>query len=138
MEDTQQMPQPQSQPQSQQYFAMTLNQVISKMASDMNFLGIVIIIMGAINCLTIIAAPIGVPIIFAGIRLRESCEFFRNYMMNNDQLTLQQALEKLSRFFFIYKVLTIIYLAFMALYIVVILIIILVGGFSFLNSANFN
>lgn len=136
--EEQQIPQPPQQPQQQfqgqQYFVMTLNQVVTKLTSDMNFIGIVTIIMGIINCLTIIGAPIGIPIIFAGLRLRESCEFFRSYLLNNDQLTLQQALEKLGRFFFIYKVLTIIYLVIMGLYILAILVLLFVGGLSFLSS----
>jgi len=108
--------------------------IIVKMSKDMSFLGIISIIGGAIACLSIVGAAIGIPVIFAGIRLRESADAFKNYSYNNDIMFLHQAIEKQSRYFFIYKVLTIIYLVLLGLYILVILLILIFVGSSFLRS----
>lgn len=108
--------------------------LIVKMSKDMNFLGIMAIIGGAISCITIVGAALGIPVIFAGMRLRESSDAFKNYSYNNDPVFLHQAIEKQSRFFFIYKVLILIYLAIIALYILVIIIVFLVAGTAFVSS----
>ncbi|TAL66869.1 MAG: hypothetical protein EPN82_16560 [Bacteroidetes bacterium] len=108
--------------------------LIVKMSRDMNFLGIIAIIGGAISCITIIGAAIGIPVIFAGMRLRESSDAFKSYSYNNDPMFLHQAIEKQSRFFFIYKVLILIYLVLIGLYILIIIIVFLVAGTAFLRS----
>ncbi len=85
-------------------------QIITQMIKNMKFVGIWNIIIGVINCLTCIGAIVGVPIIFAGIRLRQSADSFITFAQSGmqDQNSLQTALEKQSRFFFIFKVLIII------------------------------
>jgi hypothetical protein len=84
--------------------------VISLMVKNMKFVGIWNIIIGVINCLTCIGAIVGVPIIIAGLRLRQSAESFTAFSQSGmtDQNSLLTALEKQSRFFGIYKVLIII------------------------------
>ena len=42
-----------------------------KMTNDMRFVGMFAIIYGALTCLSIIGALIGVPIIFVGLRMRK-------------------------------------------------------------------
>ena len=96
----------------------SLHMVISKMSGDMNFVGIFYIIMGAIECLTIIGAIVGIPIIICGLRLRESADSFTAYLTSGDAFMIERALERESRFFFIQKVLMIIGLVFFVLYIV--------------------
>jgi hypothetical protein len=83
---------------------------IDEMASNMNFMGILTIILGAISCIGILSAAYGIPLIFAGIRLRESAEAFRAYIHTSDKNALYAAFSKQNRFFFILKVLAIIYL----------------------------
>jgi hypothetical protein len=95
---------------------------VSKMAGDMNFVGIFYIIIGAIECLTIIGAVIGIPLIICGLRLRESSDSFKGYLASGDSFMLERALERESRFFFIQKVLMIIAIVFLVLYIVGIII----------------
>jgi len=104
--------------------------MVYTMSRDMKFLGIMSIIYGIINCLTILGAVIGVPYIFAGIRLKESGESFGFYSKNYDEIALQQAIERQKRFFFIMKVLVIIGIVLFAL---VVLFYILMIAFFFAN-----
>jgi hypothetical protein len=99
-------------------FQITLN----KMTRDMNFLGMFIIIIGALYSLTIIGALIGIPLIISGLRLRESANSFSSYGATSDAFALEQALEKQGRFFFIQKVLAIVGIVLMILYIICIII----------------
>jgi hypothetical protein len=91
---------------------------ISKMVGDMNFVGIFYIITGALYCLTIIGAVVGIPIIISGLRVRESANQFQAYLTTNEEFALEQAIERQSKFFFIQKVLMIITIALFVLYII--------------------
>ena len=82
--------------------------LVQKMVSQMRFVGMFSIVVGALNCLTIFGCVIGIPIIMAGSRLRESADYFLHYLSTNDNYILQKAFEKLERYFFIMKVLIII------------------------------
>jgi len=103
---------------------------VNKMAGDMSFVGIFYIIIGAIECLTIIGAVIGIPLIISGLRLRESSDSFKMYLNSGDSMMLERALERESRFFFIQKVFLIISIALFVLYIVFFI----VFGLTMLNS----
>jgi hypothetical protein len=107
--------------------------MVYTMSRDMKFLGIMSIIYGIINCLTILGAVIGVPYIFAGIRLKESGESFGFYSKNYDEMALQQAIERQKRFFFIMKVLVIIGIVVFAL---IVLFYILMFAFFFSNMGG--
>lgn len=96
----------------------SLQMILIKMTGDMKFIGLVEIIFGAIYCLSIIGALIGVPSIIAGIRLRDSADGFRAYMNSHNAYLLEGALEHQSRFFFIHKVLAIILVVMMVLFII--------------------
>lgn len=100
----------------------TLQITVNKMTGDMQFVGIFYIIIGALQCLSIIGAVIGIPLIICGLRLRESADSFRGYLTTNDTGMLENALERQSRFFFIQKVLLIISIVLFVLYIVIIII----------------
>ena len=95
-----------------------LHFTVNKMAGDMNFVGIFYIIIGAIECLTIIGAVVGIPLIISGLRLRESSDSFRMYLNAGDSGMLERALERESRFFYIQKIFIIISIALFVLYIV--------------------
>ena len=107
--------------------------MMSKMVKDMNFVGIFTIIAGVLYCLTIFGAVVGVPIIFAGIRLRNASMEFERYLMTNDLSAIFSGFEKQKRYFFIYKVLIIVGIIFFILYIVFIALMIGSGMFSDLN-----
>jgi hypothetical protein len=95
-----------------------LQMQLRSMSSDMTFLGIVEIIIGALYCLTIIGAAIGVPMIFAGLRLKESADAFTSYTTATDSGMLRGALEKLGRHFRIHKILVIVSIVLTILYII--------------------
>lgn len=95
-------------------FQITLN----KMTRDMNFVGMFFIIIGALYSLTIFGALLGIPLIISGLRLRESANSFTSYAASNDVFTLEQAIERQGKFFFIQKVLAVIALVFFVLSIV--------------------
>ncbi len=103
---------------------------VNRMAGDMLFVGIFYIIIGAIECITIIGAIVGIPIIICGLRLRESADSFRGYLTTGDSFMLERALERESRFFFIQKVFLIISLVLFVLYIIFFI----VFGLSILHS----
>ena len=85
-----------------------MQMTVSKMSGDMRFVGIFYIIMGALNCLSIIGAIIGVPYIICGLRLRESADAYNSFLGTNDSNLLERAFERQGSFFFIQKVLMII------------------------------
>lgn len=87
---------------------LDFNSILTRMSKDMTFLSIFLIIYGALSCLTIIGAAFGVPYIFAGLRMKEAAEYFRNFAFSNNVSDLHYAIERQQRMFFIFKVLTII------------------------------
>ena len=100
----------------------TLQMTVNKMTGDMQFVGIFYIIIGALQCLSIFGAIIGIPVIICGLRLRESADSFKGYLATGDSLMLENAMERQGKFFFIQKVLIIIYLIIFALTIIALII----------------
>ena len=98
-----------------------MQMTVSKMSGDMRFVGIFYIIMGALNCLSIVGAIIGVPYIICGLRLRESADAYSSFLGSNDSNLLERAFERQGSFFFIQKVLMIIGLIFAALGIILLI-----------------
>lgn len=103
--------------------------MVDKMRNDMSFVGLFTIIFGALYCLSIVGALIGVPLIIAGLRIRESAESFEDFN-NGDRSALTRALEKQRSYFFIQKILIIVGLVFLVLYIIAIFSFIGFGLFS--------
>lgn len=95
-----------------------MQQMIIKMCGDMKFMGIFTIIVGAINSLSLIGAIIGIPLIFAGMRLNEASENFKSYAFSQDENILSQGFEKLGKYFYIYKIITIVGIILALLYII--------------------
>jgi hypothetical protein len=96
------------------YFQMTFSQMIK----DMKFVGIFVIIIGALNCLSIIGAIVGIPYIFIGMRIREAADQFEIFKMTNDARAMRAGFELQARYFKIVKILIIIGLILMVLGIV--------------------
>lgn len=82
--------------------------MFSKMTADMRFVGLFTIIYGALNCLSIIGAIIGIPLIFIGIRMREAAEHFDVFRDSNDAKALRRGFESQSKFLNIQKILIIV------------------------------
>ena len=93
-----------------------------KMARDMRFVGLFTIIYGVICCLTIIGALVGVPFIFAGLRLREAADQFSFFKMTNNPASMRAGFELQGRYFHICKILIIVGLVVLGIYIVFIII----------------
>lgn len=102
-----------------------LQATISKLSSDMRFVGIFFIIAGVLYSITIVGAVLGIPLIISGLRLRESSDSFSSYLLSGDNNMLERALERQSRFFFIQKIFIIITLVLMVLYIIAIIVLII-------------
>lgn len=102
-----------------------LRMTITKLSTDMNFVGLFFIIVGVLYSLTIIGAILGIPLIISGLRLRESSASFTSYLLSSDNNMLERALERQSRFFFIQKIFIIITLVLVVLYIIVIIVLVI-------------
>jgi hypothetical protein len=82
--------------------------IFERMTNDMRFVGMFAIIYGALTCLSIIGAVIGVPIIFIGLRIREAADQFSNFRITNSAASMRAGFELQGRFFRIIKILVII------------------------------
>lgn len=82
--------------------------LFDKMTSDMKFVGIFTIIYGAISCLSIIGALFGIPVIIAGLRLREAADEYELFKNTSDNHALRRAFEKQQKYFGLLKILIII------------------------------
>ena len=110
------------------YKPPTLFQLIfDKMVSDMRFVGTFTIIYGAITCITIIGALLGVPIIIVGMRMREAANQFAIFKSTNDASAMRAGFELQGKFFRIIKILIIISLVLTIIYIILVIIIITSG-----------
>ncbi|MEW6507792.1 MAG: DUF5362 domain-containing protein [Bacteroidota bacterium] len=96
------------------YFQITFSQMIK----DMKFVGIFVIIIGALNCLSIIGAIVGIPYIFIGMKIREAADQFEIFKMTNDARAMRAGFELQAKYFKIVKILIIIGLVLMVLGIV--------------------
>lgn len=79
-----------------------------KMTNDMRFVGMFAIIYGALTCLSIIGALIGIPIIFIGLRMREAADQFSAFRITNNAASMRAGFELQGKFFHILKILIII------------------------------
>ncbi|MCX6175271.1 MAG: DUF5362 domain-containing protein [Ignavibacteriales bacterium] len=91
------------------------------MTKDMRFVGMFTIIYGTINCLTIIGAIIGVPMIFIGIRIREAADQFLIFKTTNNAAALRLGFESQGKYFRIVKILIIIQLVLIVLSIIAVI-----------------
>ena len=89
-----------------------------KMTNDMRFVGMFAIIYGALTCLSIIGALIGVPIIFVGLRMREAADQFSTFRITNNAASMRAGFELQGRFFHILKILIIVQIVLIVLMII--------------------
>ncbi len=92
------------------------------LAKNMKFVSLFIIIYGAISTLSIVGALVGVPIIFAGLKLRDASIAIYNYLQTNQQYDLDNAVEKQARAFWILKILILISIFFYIFFILILFI----------------
>lgn len=91
-----------------------------KMTNDMRFVGMFSIIYGALTCLSIIGALIGVPIIFVGLRMREAAEQFSNFRLTNNASAMRTGFELQGKFFHLLKILIIVQIVMIVLSIILV------------------
>ncbi|NNE35957.1 MAG: DUF5362 domain-containing protein [Rhodothermales bacterium] len=84
-----------------------MHAVITRMSKNMRFLGMSYVIIGGLNCLSIIGALIGIPMLISGLRLRESADSFGDWL-DNEEGALLRALERQGRFFSIQAIILIV------------------------------
>ncbi len=108
--------------------------IIGKTSNDMKFVGLFHIIYGALCCLTIIGALIGIPLIIAGLKLREAGDSFLYFRDSNDASLLERGFEQQGKFFSIQKILIIVGLIFMVIYFIFIFMLIGSGIFDAISN----
>ena len=106
--------------------------LFTKMTSDMKFVGMFTIVYGVLTSLSIIGAVIGVPLIFAGMRIREAADEFNAFRLTNDSDALRRGFELQGKYFNIQKIIIIVGLILTALYIIGIFIF----GIAMYSSVN--
>jgi len=82
--------------------------MFDKMTKDIHFVGTFTIIYGIITCLSIIGALLGVPLILAGLRMRESADHFSFFKMTNNPASMKTGFEFQGKYFNIFKILIIV------------------------------
>lgn len=97
-----------------------MNEVARSIATDAQWTAWYTIISGGIACLTIIGAIIGVPLVIAGLRLKESNEAMLSFAGSSSPAALLEAMQKQKSYWNIQKIFIIIALVFVVLYFVVV------------------
>lgn len=108
-----------------------MNSMIDSLSGWMKFIGIYTIIIGAISCLGIITAAIGVPLIFAGIALNKGSDNIKNYKQCNNPYVLNEVFTSLNKYFKIQGILTIVGIVLTVVYIVFIILMLVFAANSF-------
>ncbi len=101
--------------------AYLLNSIIDSLSGWMKFIGIYTIISGALTCLGIITAAIGVPLILAGIALTKGSKSIKNYKQYNSPYILNEVFSSMNKYFKIQGILTIISIVILVIYFVILL-----------------
>ena len=91
------------------------------MNGDMKFVGMFTIIYGGLICLSIIGALIGIPLIIAGMRIREAADQFSIFKTTNNTGAMRSGFELQGKYFHILKVLIIVGIVITAIYIIFII-----------------
>ncbi len=107
--------------------------IIDSLSGWMKFIGIYTIVVGAISCIGIITAAFGIPMIFSGIGLTNASKSLKSYNDYNNQFTLNEFFTYLNKYFKIQGIFVIIGIALSVIYIAFLLIVIIVGLYS-INS----
>lgn len=108
--------------------------VINSLSGWMKFLGIYTIVIGAITCIGIISAAIGIPLIFAGISLTNASKAIKEYADFNNPNILYNLFLFLKKYFKIQGIMVIVSLALTFLYIVIILVVFAFGAYNYMYN----
>lgn len=97
---------------------LLFNPIIDSLSGWMKFIGIYTIVIGAITCVGIITAAIGVPLIFAGLALSKSAKSLKTYKNYNSPYVLNEVFTSFHKYFKIQGILTIISIILTIIYLV--------------------
>ena len=97
---------------------LLFNPIIDSLSGWMKFIGIYTIVIGAITCIGIITAAIGVPLIFAGIALTQGSKSIKTYKNYNSPFVLNEVFISFHKYFKIQGILTIISIILSIIYLV--------------------
>lgn len=81
-----------------------LKSVISTLGADSKMVGILNIVMGVINILTISGIINGVILIIIGMKAKETGDRFQNCLAYNDEVEEYRAIESLAKYFWWMKI----------------------------------
>ena len=115
-------------------------EMLSKQVKDMRLVGIFYILYGALNCLSIIGAVIGIPMLISGLRVREAAKQFEAYEAAGNFDALAQGLERQGEFFRFQKIYVLITIAFAVLSLLFVVIAIgfgIMSGMSGMGEAGY-
>jgi ABC-type glycerol-3-phosphate transport system permease component len=73
--------------------------IISKLGADSKLVGILNIVLGVINCLTISGIISGVIMIITGMKAKEAGDHFQNFSAFSDEAEEYRGLESLGKYF---------------------------------------
>ena len=96
--------------------------IMVNLSGWMKFMGIYTIIVGAITCIGVITAAIGVPMIFSGISLNNASKNLKMYSQHNNEITLNYFFTYLHKYFKIQGIFTIISISISILYVAILFI----------------
>jgi len=85
---------------------------------DMRFMGYTVIVVGVLNCLTILGAILGVPLIISGRQFLDSAGRFEEVRHGGGEASLAAGFHDLGRSLRILKILVIIYIVLTVMYFV--------------------
>lgn len=114
---------------SQNYFV--LNSMIDSLSGWMKFMGIYTIVIGALSCLGILTAAIGVPLIFAGIALNKGSANLKSYKQYQNPYVLNELFTSLNKYFKIQGILTIVTIVLSIIYIIFLIFVIVFAANSY-------
>lgn len=107
--------------QNNSYMPNNINSIIDSLSGWMKFIGIYTIISGALTCLGIITAAIGVPLILAGIALVNGSKSLKIYNQQNNQYSLNEVFTYINKYFKTQGILVIVGIVLTLIYIVIII-----------------
>jgi ABC-type glycerol-3-phosphate transport system permease component len=73
--------------------------IVSKLGADSKVVGVLNIVLGVLNCLTISGIISGVIMIITGMKAKEAGDHFQNFSAFSDEAEEYRALESLGKYF---------------------------------------
>jgi hypothetical protein len=104
-----------------------MNSIIDSLSGWMKFIGIYTIVTGALTCIGIITAALGIPLIFAGIALTRGSKSIKSYKQHNSPYILNEVFTSFNKYFKIQGIMAIIGIAIFVIYIVILLFVFVVS-----------